>query len=527
MFLLSWSLRGRHSPVRDRSKRSFRPSLENLEDRCVPSTAPPSIIAHGAGNGAAVDVYDAASGQFKYEFQAFEGFNGGVRVAVGNANGQDYVVAAAGPGGFLVRTFQAGSNGATQVGQFEPFGTFSGGLNVAVGDLKGDGGLDVVTGADAAPNGSAILSATDLFGNMISGYVPAYEAGFHGGVRVAVGDFSGTGQDDIAAAAGPGGLPFVETINGRNFQVESRFLAFDPGFTDGVYVAAGRLDNSGVERLVVGAGGGHAFDEPVLREFDASGNMLHDYVYAFDPSYHGGVALSTTRPSASSPDNILADPVGDHSLPVQALDGLFGQVSQLSSPGANFFPSFPISDTVDNGNPGGNPDVNTGTAAAAQAGFPSPFVDPAAFQQMVRQQILQTQQQIQQTQQLPTPPNPATFQQMVRQQIAQITQQVMQQSQEIIQQSQQQTTAPQQPGNPSDTGNVGASGNSSDTGDVSPSGPPAQADDTQAYINQIYQDQKQLTDYLNSIQQTQDYINQIYQDQKDLNDYLNSIWSSS
>jgi hypothetical protein len=45
----------------------------------------PGVFAVGAGPGGLprVDVYDAASGAFKYQFQAFEtGFTGGVRVAV-------------------------------------------------------------------------------------------------------------------------------------------------------------------------------------------------------------------------------------------------------------------------------------------------------------------------------------------------------------------------------------------------------------------------------------------------------------
>jgi hypothetical protein len=53
--------------------------------------------------------------------------------------------------------------------------------------------------------------------------------------------------------------------------------------------------------------------------------------------------------------------------------------------------------------------------------------------------------------------------------------------------------------------------------------PVARADDTTDYINQIYQDQQSLNDYLDSIQQTQDYVDQIYQDQQALDDYLNSI----
>jgi hypothetical protein len=78
----------------------------------------------GAGTGGLplVDIFDAATGAFKLQFQAFEtGFTGGVRVAVGRLNGQDVVIAAAGPGGFpLVRVFSA--TDGTPLGQFEAFG---------------------------------------------------------------------------------------------------------------------------------------------------------------------------------------------------------------------------------------------------------------------------------------------------------------------------------------------------------------------------------------------------------------------
>jgi hypothetical protein len=55
---------------------------------------------------------------------------------------------------------------------------------------------------------------------------------------------------------------------------------------------------------------------------------------------------------------------------------------------------------------------------------------------------------------------------------------------------------------------------------------PVRADDTEDYINQIYQQQQDLDTYLQQMQDTQDYINQIYQDQQQRDDYLNSIWQS-
>jgi hypothetical protein len=340
MTLLSRLLRRRPAPVRDGSTLPCRPRLECLEDRSLPSTAP-GIFALGSLVGSTVDVYDAASGQRKYEFNAFEpGFDGGVRVAVGNYHGVDVIVAAAGPGGFpLVRVFR-GSDGA-QLSQFEVFDrSFSGGLWVAAGDLNGDGGLEVVTGSDAGFG--PVVNVHDIQGDQIGPNILAFENGFTGGVRVAVGDFSGTGKDDIAAAAGPGGFPFVQIIDGRSFQREQRFEVYGHTFSDGVFVAAGKLDNSGMDRLVVSPGGGQVFDQPVLREFDAAGNLLHDYVTvdlgeslndSSLPVDNGGVSVATATAFGESQDVILVDSATDHSVSVQTLDATFSKLAfQFSSP---------------------------------------------------------------------------------------------------------------------------------------------------------------------------------------------------
>jgi serralysin len=290
------------------------------------------VFAVGAGPGGLplVDVYDAGTGAFKFQFQAFEtGFSGGVRVAVARSNGQDYIAVSAGPGGFLVRTFLVSGNGATPVGQFEPFGTFQGGIFVALGDLNGDGNLEVVAGPDQAPNCDPYINVWSLDGKVqISGNVYAFEQGFHGGVRVAVSDLNGDGKEQILAAAGPSGFPYVQVINGRTFQKQSRFEVFDHGFRGGVFVAGGVLDSSGLGRVIVGEGGDgvSSVDAPAIRAFDGGGGLLRDYQPTFEPTYHGGVDVATVHGLGQDFDSTLVAPAGAHSPMVFVYDAAFDPV---------------------------------------------------------------------------------------------------------------------------------------------------------------------------------------------------------
>jgi hypothetical protein len=306
------------------------PTLSLSNTANVAAAPAPAVFAVGAGPGGlpVVDVFNASTGALQFQFQPFEtGFTGGVRVAVAHSNGQDFLAAAAGPGGFLVRTFQLGATGATPIGQFQPFGTFTGGINVALGDLNGDGKLEVVTGPDAAPNSSPFINVWGLTGTRLSPNVFAFEQGFTGGVRVAIGDVDGSGKNEIIASAGPGGLPLVQVINGQTFARMARFQVFGTGFQGGVFVAAGLFDTSGMARVLVGAGGqdGAPGDEPVLRLFDGVGTLLHDFVLAFEPTYSGGVDVGKTRLPGAVTDRALAAPAATHAPQVHAFNAGFQQ----------------------------------------------------------------------------------------------------------------------------------------------------------------------------------------------------------
>src|SRR5262249_53905031 len=77
---------------------------------------------------------------------------------------------------------------------------------------------------------------------------------YGGGVRVATGDLTGDGVDDIITAPGPGTPALIQVFDGVNGQRILSFNAFDKSFTGGAYVAVGDVNGDGRADLVVGAG---------------------------------------------------------------------------------------------------------------------------------------------------------------------------------------------------------------------------------------------------------------------------------
>ncbi|HEV2970836.1 MAG TPA: hypothetical protein VGY55_12770, partial [Pirellulales bacterium] len=73
----------------------------------------------------------------------------------------------------------------------------------------------------------------------------AYEANYHGGVRVAVGFFDNTGKPEVAVAPGQGHLPIVKVfdMNG-NFQFQ--FQAYPSSVQGGLNIAAGNIEGTPV-----------------------------------------------------------------------------------------------------------------------------------------------------------------------------------------------------------------------------------------------------------------------------------------
>jgi hypothetical protein len=239
----------------------------------------------------------ATDGTNLASFLAYDsGFGGGVYTAAGNIDGDtsngDELVTAPGPGGGphvkVWRIKGLGDNVQPINGFYAYASGFSGGVRVAVGNEAGDGKAEIVTapGPGGGPHIRVFSPTPDGSASAIGGGFMAYDPGFTGGVSVA----AVTGR--IVTAPGPGGGPHVKVFDGGGTPQGGGFMAYDPGFTGGVSVGLGNLDNDLAAEIVTGAGPGGG---PHVKVFRQDGAMpFGGGFFAYDPGFHGGVEVAVS-----------------------------------------------------------------------------------------------------------------------------------------------------------------------------------------------------------------------------------------
>jgi hypothetical protein len=191
----------------------------------------------------------------------------------------------AGPGcGPHVRAFEARSGAETaSFFAFDP--GLTNGARVAAGDVNGDGVPDIIAGAGAG-GGPHVRVFDGVTGAELLSFF-AYDPGFTGGVFVAAGDVDGDGTADIVTGAG--GASHVRVFSGATGAQLSSFFAYDPGFLGGVFVAAGDFTGDGRADIVTGTGVGGGSHVRVFG--GATGASIHSF-FAYDPGLLSGARVA-------------------------------------------------------------------------------------------------------------------------------------------------------------------------------------------------------------------------------------------
>jgi uncharacterized repeat protein (TIGR01451 family) len=250
---------------------------------------PDIVTATGPTGSPDVRVFDGRTGVMISEFMAYSPlFAGGVFVAVGDINHDGFADVVTGPdagGGPEVKVFNGKALTSGNISLLADFmaydPNFNGGVRVGLGDVDGDGTPDLITGpgAGGGPDvrvfGGNNLAAAGPNSDIIREFL-AFAANYSGGVNVAGIDLTGSGVADILTAAGTNSSE-VRLFSGLNLSLLADFMAESKPEAAGVNIAA-------LPGAII-TGGGSTSQVQVL---NAGTHSVLDSFFA-DPSQQTGV----------------------------------------------------------------------------------------------------------------------------------------------------------------------------------------------------------------------------------------------
>jgi len=224
--------------------------------------------------------------------------------------------------------------------------SYGGGLNLAMGNFDADPQMETVTGAGAGGGPHVKIFDTD---NTFAGTeFFALDGNFTGGIDVAAGDINNDGVDEVIVGAGPSGGPVVRVFDIKNGTLLMDRYVYGAEFRGGVRVASADLNNDGFDEVITGVASNGG---PVVRAFDLkNGTLLSDF-FAYAPTMTSGIDVTS------------ADVIGnsDNEIIVSAGPGAGPHVRVMNRSGGELAGFYPYDSRFDGGVRVSAANVRTGT----------------------------------------------------------------------------------------------------------------------------------------------------------------------
>ncbi len=249
------------------------------------------VVANGAGSEPWVKIYNQ-EGKLLKEFLAYnQRFTGGVRLAVGDydGDGKAEIITVPGPGGGPhVRIF----NEAGQVKRqfFADALNDRGGLSVALGDLDGNDKNEIIIGLGV--NRDPIVKIFNSDAKLVSAFYVLPKS-YQGGINVAAASLYGrTNQQRDSLIIVPAGnfRPVVRIFDNLG-RLHKEFLAYGENWRGGLNIAAGDISNDGIAEIITGVKAGAT---PHVRIFERDGSLVSSF-FAYANDFAGGVNVGLMR----------------------------------------------------------------------------------------------------------------------------------------------------------------------------------------------------------------------------------------
>ena len=258
------------------------------------------IVAAGRNEKPLVKILDS-QGNLKSEFLAYaEDYNGGIKAIATDLYNDGFLE--------IITAQNEGDNSEIRV--FDRFGNklfgffafdkkLTGGASISAGDVNLDGQKEIIVGAGYGQE--PVVKIFSNYSNFIGSFY-AYEKNFKGGVNVLVADVNNDKRAEIIIAPSQGKEPRVKIFTDQG-KSSKEFLAYDKGFSGGVNLASGDIDNDGQIEILTGPGfGGGAH----LRAFNSAGQLKIDprvFVYT---GFRGGISIADGNLNNLGQKDILA-----------------------------------------------------------------------------------------------------------------------------------------------------------------------------------------------------------------------------